>query len=238
MSKLPPTKSILERHERLRAMRERGTEHEAKVAQIKITRLEARFNLSETAIDEPEGEDLFNTLTSCRRAKNLRKILPVAPDEEEIGSNIKWVFLHRWKVECRWKHEPNGRCGLFAAVDADSARKLQSIGVVIADAYRTLWKQYSGSHALRARERTPFFCGLYDGLMETPRASGERIPMASGLTKKTRRKKAARVNPKDAAPPEVSVHPYEIACALGKLIRTNTPILAVQDHLTMLLTPD
>ena len=153
------------------------------------------------------------------------------PDEdEEIGSYVKWAFLHKFGVDSCWKRTKPGTSALHANVDKTAADSLRAVAKIILLRFKQLWTQYSERNTLRAEQRKPFYCGLYDGMMQSPRGAGERVPMFSGprRKKKKERKQVAF---------SVETHPYEIGITLGGMIRMNTPLAALSSQLQIMMQP-
>jgi hypothetical protein len=78
MSLLPPPPNIQGRYVRLLAMAERGTKHEAVVAEMKLASLRGRYDFSvspATAMTDPE-DDLFSDAARIRPdQRNTRRLI-------------------------------------------------------------------------------------------------------------------------------------------------------------------
>jgi hypothetical protein len=229
VSKPPPTPEISHRRASLLEMVERGTRHERDVAAVKLAKLEARYDFR-AAPDKPR-EDLFqmcgNISIGCERSVPVISILL---EDEEIGSYVKWAFLHKFGVDSYWKRTKPDASMLHVNVDKTAADSLRAVAEIIISRFKQLWTQYSERNAMRVEQRKPFYCGLYDGMMQSPRGVGEKVPMFSG----TRRKK--KKGSKEVAS-AVETHPYEIGIVLGGMIRVNMPLRTLSSQLRIMMQP-
>ncbi len=211
-------------------MARRGTRHERDVAAAKLAKLEARYDFS--AVPHQSHDDLFQMCGSINTdAEDSVPVLSVPVEDEEIGSYVKWAFLHKFGVDSHWKKTPPGASTLRANVDETAAQSLRPVARIILSRFKQLWTQYSERNTLRAEQRKPFYCGLYDGMMQSPRGAGEKIPMFSGPRRKKKKKTAATVAS------SVETHPYEIGMVLGEMIRVNAPLRALSSQLRIMMQP-
>ena len=233
MPKPPPNPEILHRRNSLREMVERGTRHEAVVAAAKLAALEERYDFSGKVVSETPTDDLFSTFTGGGIGGGTsRSIISIPTEDEEIGNFVKWAFLHKFALESHWDKNKPGSSVLMASIEKSAADSPRSVAKVILAQFKGLWLEYSKKNTLRLNQRRPFFCGLYDGMMETPRTAGERIPMVSGVRKPKRGKK-----PSTSTASDMDAHPYEIGLTLGAMIRTNLPLSSLKTQLHLMMQP-
>jgi hypothetical protein len=233
VSKLPATPEISHRRASLCEMVERGTRHERVVAAAKLAKLEARYDFS--AVSHKPHDDLFQGCGSINtNGEDSVPLISVPVEDEEIGSYVKWAFLHKFGVDSHWKKTRPDASTLHANVDETAAKSLRPVAQTILSRFKQLWTQYSERNTLRAGQRKPFYCGLYDGMMQSPRGAGEKIPMFSGPRRKKKKKKETVTTAASA----VETHPYEIGMALGEMIRVNAPLRAISSQLRILMKPE
>jgi hypothetical protein len=77
-----------------------------------------------------------------------------------------------------------------------------------------------------ADDRGVFVRGLYDGMMNETRNTGQPLPSRPGLRKRQKGRKGAA--PRAAG---LHVHPYTLAVGLGKQIRFSAPVEEVAAEL-------
>lgn len=211
-------------------MVKRGTRHEGNVAAAKLAKLEDRYDFS--AVCTNQQEDLFQACGSIKTGReDYIHVISIPVEDEEIGSYVKWAFLHRFGVDSCWKRTRRGASALHANVDRTAAASLRGVAEVILSCFKQLWAQYSERNTFRAEQRKPFYCGLYDGMMQSPRGAGEIVPMSSGPRRNKKRKQS-----KEAAF-FVETHPYEIGTTLGGMIRMNAPRRALSSQLRIMMQP-
>ena len=210
-------------------MVERGTRHERDVAAAKLAKLEARYDFSAVSGEPPE--DLFQTCGNIYAGcEDAVPVISILAGDEEIGSYVKWAFLHKFGVDSYWKGTKSGASTLHANVDKTAADSLRAVAKIILSRFKHLWTQYSERNTLRAEQRKPFYCGLYDGMMQSPRSAGEKVPMFSGPRRKKKKEKREVAF-------SVENHPYEIGIALGGMIRMNTPLRTLSSQLQIMMQP-
>jgi hypothetical protein len=212
-------------------MVERGTRHEREVAGAKLMKLAARYDFS--AISAKPREDLFEMCGGIKTDDGESvPVISVFGEDEEVGNYVKWAFLHKFGVDSHWKKTKPGTSALHVNVDETAANSLRHVAQIILSRFKQLWTQYSERNTLRAEQRKPFYCGLYDGMMQSPRGAGEKIPMSSGPRRRKRNKKAGA-----SVASSVETHPYEIGMVLGEMIRVNAPLRALSSQLRIMLPP-
>ena len=210
-------------------MVERGTRHERDVAAVKLAKLEARYDFR-AAPDKPR-EDLFQMCGNISiGSKRSVPIISILLEDEEVGSYVKWAFLHKFGVDSYWKRTKPDASMLHVNVDKTAADSLRAVAEIIISRFKQLWTQYSERNAMRAEQRKPFYCGLYDGMMQSPRSAGEKVPMFSGPRRKRKKEKGKVAF-------SVENHPYEIGIALGGMIRGNTPLRTLSSQLQIMMQP-
>jgi len=231
MTKAIPTQDLVDRREKLRQMAERGTKHEAVVAREKLANLESKYDFL-APVASSGADDLFTLGAQIKmdRRKNA-VILEVAAADEEVGNFVKWAFLNRFGIDSHWDKKKPGQSILRAGLEKQSATTLRPVAKQILTQFNFLWSQYSENGTARLIQRRPFFCGLYDGMVEEPRVAGERIPMVSGLKKKKGRQRKVKTD----ASVVVETHPYETGLVLGGMIRAKLPVPELTQQLRIML---
>ncbi len=152
---------------KLEALAERGMEGERVVAQQKIARLKARYDLSVSAANETP--DLFSGRFAPSSA--ARRISSFDINEYGIANAVKWAIETATKVHCVYR----GADLLVEATPA-TARRLSKISDYIANNFRMLLTRFGGHNGVSAADRTAFLMGLYDGMMNETRSVGQRLP--------------------------------------------------------------
>jgi len=195
---------------KLQALAERGIDGEKIEAQRKLSRLKARFDFS--GADPVETPDLFSGRFTP--STTARRIWSFEPHEFDVANSVKWAIESSTHIPCIYRN-----CDLLAEATPATANRLSGIAVHIADSFRALLDKFSAVDGVRVEDRGVFVRGLYDGMMNEARNTGERLPgRPSGKTKRKTKKRAAS----DA--PSLNIHPYTIALSLGKQIRFSAPL--------------
>ena len=206
---------------KLQALAERGMDGEKVVAQRKLARLTARYDLSVlAAIDTP---DLFSGRFASSSA--ARRIYSFNSNELDVANAVKWAIESATRIHCVHRG-----ADLLAEATPATARKLVEISDYIANSFRGLLARFCGLHGVSLADRSAFLMGLYDGMMNETRSAGQRLPGRSHTAKKRRTKSPAS----DAA--GVNVHPYAIAVGLGKQIRFSAPLEQITAELDVVAT--
>ena len=204
---------------KLLALAERGIDGEKASARRKIRRLKGRFDFS--APDPAETPDLFSG--SFKRSATARPIYSFGPNEFEVANAVKWAIESATRIQCVYR----GR-ELLAEASSATARRLQEIALHIASSFRTLLDKFSAVGGVSGDDRGVFVMGLYDGMMNETRNTGQPLPSRPGLGKRQRGRK--RAAPRAGG---LHVHPYTLAVGLGKQIRFFAPVEAGSSDLWM-----
>ncbi len=206
---------------KLLALAERGIDGEKASAQRKIRRLKARFDFS--APEPAETPDLFSG--SFRRSDAPRPIYTFGPSEFEVANAVKWAIESATRIQCVYRDRE-----LLAEASPATARRLGEIALHIASSFRALLEKFSAVGGVSADDRGVFVMGLYDGMMNDTRNSGQPLPSRPGLAKRQRGRK--RAAPRTAG---LHVHPYTLAVGLGKQIRFSAPVEEIAAELEVAL---
>lgn len=206
---------------KLQALAERGMDGEKAVAQRKLARLTARYDLSVPANDT---RDLFSGRFASSSA--ARRIYSFNSDDLDVANAVKWAIESATKVRCVHRG-----ADLLAEATPATARKLVEISDHIAQSFRALLARFGGLDGVSVADRGAFLMGLYDGMMNETRAVGQRLPGRFHSAKKRRARKSPA---SDAA--GVNVHPYAIAVGLGKQIRFSAPLEQITAELEAVAT--
>jgi hypothetical protein len=198
---------------KLEALAERGIDGEKLTARRKIARLKARFDFGQP--DESETPDLFSG--SFKPARTARKIYSFAPQDFDVANSVKWAIESATKIPCVFRHGE-----LMAEAAPGTARKLTEISAHIAGSFRALIEKFGAVDGVTASDRSVFVMGLYDGMMNETRMTGQRLP-GRPQTKKARKGKKAAA-PATPAASGLHVHPYTVGSSLGRQIRFSAPL--------------
>jgi hypothetical protein len=195
---------------KLLALAERGIDGEKASAQRKIRRLKARFDFS--APEPAETPDLFSG--SFKRPATAKPIYTFGPNEFEVANAVKWAIESATRIQCVYRDRE-----LLAEASPATARRLGGIALHIASSFRALLEKFSAVGGVSADDRGVFVMGLYDGMMNDTRNSGQPLPSRPGLAKRQRGRKRAASRAFG-----LHVHPYTLAVGLGKQIRFSAPV--------------
>jgi hypothetical protein len=195
---------------KLLALAERGIDGEKASAQMKIRRLKARFDFS--GPEPAETPDLFSG--RFKSSATARPIYAFGPNEFAVANAVKWAIESATRIQCVYRDRV-----LLAEASSVTARRLEEIANHIASSFRALLDKFSAVGGVSADDRGVFVMGLYDGMMNETRNSGQPLPSRPGQAKRQRgRKRAASL----AA--SLHIHPYTLAVGLGKQIRFSVPV--------------
>jgi hypothetical protein len=195
---------------KLLALAERGIDGEKASAQMKIRRLKARFDFS--GPEPAETPDLFSG--RFKSSATARPIYAFGPNEFAVANAVKWAIESATRIQCVYRDRV-----LLAEASSATARRLEEIALHIASSFRALLDKFSAVEGVSADDRGVFVMGLYDGMMNETRNSGQPLPSRPGQAKRQRgRKRAASL----AA--SLHIHPYTLAVGLGKQIRFSVPV--------------
>ncbi|HYY27375.1 MAG TPA: hypothetical protein VE860_05500 [Chthoniobacterales bacterium] len=230
MSLSPPPPNVHGRYVRLLAMAERGTKHEAVVAEMKLASLRGRYDFSVSpaaATTDPE-DDLFSNAARIRPDQKIRRRLIVFDMEDApIGNYVKWVLQNGFQIDGVWRATARGKAtALYVGAKNEDLPALRNVAEIVSDRFKNLWRRFCETTGADSNDEPGFYAGLYDGLMGETRKAGKAIPARNRSAKKSRRKA-----PVKSAETNVRPHVYSIALELGAEIRLNRPL----ERITLLL---
>lgn len=205
--------------DKLQALADRGIDGERTVAQAKIARLKARFDFN-LPVPVPATDLFFGNFKPSTKA---RRIYVFQPYEFDLANSVKWAIESATKIPCVFRHGE-----LMAEATVSTANRLTEIASHIANSFRALIDQFSTVNGVSVKDRGVFVMGLYDGMMNESRTSGQRLP--SRAVPKTR--KAKKRPGAVASGPSLHIHPYTIALSLGKQIRFSVPLEQITAELS------
>jgi hypothetical protein len=206
----PANAKARELFRKLQALAERGVDGERDVAQRKLARLKARYDF--TVPDVADGPDLFSG--HFTRSSKARPIYSFQSNEIALASSVKWAIEAATKVRCLHRGAE-----LLAEATPATARRLRQVSDHIAQSFRVLLDRFCALDGVAAADRSAFLMGLYDGMMNEVRESGQRLPGRPNCAKR-RKARASSANPT----PSMQTHPYSLAVSLGKQIRFSVPL--------------
>ena len=211
-------------------MAERGTKHEAVVAEMKLASLRGRYDFSASpaaATTDPD-DDLFSNAARIRPdQKNRRRLIVFDMEDAPIGNFVKWVLLNGFQIDGVWRATARGKAtALYVGAKKEDLPALRHVAEVVSDRFKNLWRRFCENTGADSNDEPGFHAGLYDGLMGETRKAGKAIPARNRSAKKSRRRA-----PVKSAETNVRPHVYSIALELGAEIRLNRPL----DRITSLL---
>lgn len=205
---------------KLTALAERGINGEKANAIKKLVRLRLRFDFSQP--DNSEAK-LFDGVFIRGFAS-----VPVHQFTEEQmpwAGNVKWAIETATRIPCSFRGAE-----LMAEARPETAEKLGAIAKTIGDGFGSLWEQYSRAPGVCPSDRSIFFYGLYDGMMNETRPAGVALPSRPTITRVPKAKRRAL-----AAPAGITAHPYTIGARLGGRIRGAVPLAGIARELDSLI---
>ncbi len=217
-------------------MAERGTTHEAAIAETKLASLRSRYDFSVSfaaAATNPEDDLFYNAARIRPERKASQRLMVFDIKDSAIGNYSKWVLKEGFQIDGVWRGVARGTgTALYVGAKAEDIPHLRHIAEVVTERFKSLWKSFVETTGADSSDEPSFYAGLYDGLMQEPRKAGQAIPRRNGSAKKGRRK--ARVTSDDT---KVRPHAYSIALELGAQIRLNKPLGQITSLLDDLLAP-
>jgi hypothetical protein len=198
---------------KLEALAERGIDGERLVAQRMLKKLKARLDFSGQA--PAETPDLFRG--KFKGASQARHVYCFKPCELDVANSVKWAIEAATGIRCVYRG-----CDLLAEASPGTAKQLTGIAEHIAQSFLTLIAQFSAVAGVTATDRRTFIMGLYDGMMNDQRDAGQPLP-SRPRSKAKGRAKTPVANPAS----NLHVHPYTIACGLGRQIRFSVPLTEI-----------
>lgn len=228
MKKPPAISAHHAKREKLKAMAERGTKHEARIASVKLAKLEAEVDFG--GAPERETPDLFSGLpVFTPRSGSQNRILSVEEAESEIGSYVKWAFQDRLNLSSTWRKTPSGRTELMVPIPKSDIPVLKELAEHIRKSFSTALKEFTHDGTANLGKRAPFLSGLYDGMLGIGRDAGIRVPSAIGSGRKPKKRN------KTPVVPVLEIHPYELGLAVGAKIAMKIPPKALRGEVRILM---
>lgn len=207
----PATETHWKLRRKLTELAARGIDGEKKAAADKLARLERRYDFSQP---EPGGASIF--AAAFKPSHYAIKLSAFSPGDQDIGSYVKWAIENGAKISAVWR--PDGFDSvLYVEADSSCLPQLQRIVDTVRDSFRALWKQFADTAEVKTCERSPFYLGLYDGMMSDQWPTGKPLPAANDRAPK----KGAGRGKKTAVGQAIGLklHPYSIGLGLGEQIR-------------------
>lgn len=204
-------------HRKLSALVAGGIGGESASAKAKLARLESRFDFTIPA--EPDENDIFAGVKITFIPGDYRRLFSFTADESDVAAFVKWAFRERFQCEGLIRNNGDGQSVWIECSD-QSLPKMEHLAGVIRRAFSDLWKEYRDKPGVDPGCRRPFLLGIYDGMMDDPRAPGQLLPPVRATVTPSKKAKKKAI----AAAPGLSVHPYALAVELGRRIRLSTPI--------------
>jgi hypothetical protein len=215
-------RALLGKLQRLADPANGGTPDEIAVANRKLQRLRSRYDFTKPDPADLDSLDIFAAQFSRRQVRHSSRLYAFDPADFDIANSVKWAIEQGTGIPCSFQ---GGH--LSAAVTSRTAEQLAKIALHISQSFKTLVDQFGRLQGVTPSDRRFFVRGLYDGMMNAPRGTGERLPGATAS--RARRKKT---NAKaDERRPQLAVHPYTVAMALGRQIRFATAVETITAEL-------
>jgi hypothetical protein len=206
----PATSKARATLKKIQALADRGIDGEKLAAQRKIDRLKALYDFD--APEAAETPDLFQG--KFKRSSKAKWIYTFTHAEFEVANAVKWAIEEATGIHCLHRESD-----LLAEAAASTATRLARVADQISRSFRTLVAQYSAATGVGSADRGLFIRGLYDGMMNDPRQTGQPLPGGPGPAKKKGTRK-----PKASAATGLHLHPYSVALGLGRQIRFSVPL--------------
>ena len=200
---------------KLEELAKRGINGEKKAAKEKLRRLKRRFDWSTP--DMEKRTDIFEGV--FYKATSALPILTLS-DFETLNA-IKWAIEHTTGIVCIFKHDQ-----LLANALPKSAKQLSKIAGQVAENFDALWRIFE-AHTPNKSDKKLFIMGLFDGMMNDARKTGDPLPLRSDALRKVRISRRHGIT----HAPGVSVHPYAAAIKLGGQIRFCVPLDKISNEL-------
>ncbi len=219
MKKPSATVTIRRRRDHLAEMAARGTTHERTIASEKLARLDARFDFSA----EEVAADIFVGWSRPAHARLAEPVLRVKQEWLDAANLVKWVFQDQFDAASAWRTTDEGAELLLHAEKAD-IKRFRPFAKNLYETIVAACAVFSSGRDVRALDRAPFLNGLYDGLIDEPRAVGAMVPGFSPVAKKKPAGGKKRRMPSAVLPPNsATIHPYDLGRDAGKKLRMATP---------------
>jgi hypothetical protein len=144
-------------------MAERGTKHEAVVAEMKLASLRGRYDFSVSpaaATTDPE-DDLFANATRIRPdQKNSRRLIVFDMKDAPIGNFVKWVLLNGFQIDGVWRAAARGKAtALYVGAKNEDLPALRNIAEVVSDRFKNLWRRFCETTGADSNDEPGFYAG-------------------------------------------------------------------------------
>jgi hypothetical protein len=219
-------RELLAKLERLANPANGGTDAERAQAKRKLERLKGRFDF--TAPAPQETGDIFAGLKFKRSIGHAAQVQTFQPAEWDIASSVKWAIEKATGIPCVFRGGD-----LLAEATPCTANKLAKVALHITQSFQTLLDKLSRLNGVTTSDRTVFVRGLYDGMMDETRETGQTLPTRIAAPARRAKPKKGAVAP----PPGLSVHPYYVALPLGRQIRFAAPLEEIAAELERATRP-
>lgn len=203
-------------HRRVRLLRSKlealaavGIDGEKVVAQNKLDRLLKRYDF--TAPEVKLGDMFGGTFIPSPIARSLATF---PPSDQDIAAAVKWAIESATGLHASFRGN-----ALVVEADVSCLPQLTNIAHRITNGCRLLWERFERAPGVTPRDRSLFLRGIWDGMMQDERRSGELLPARRIEAVRASRKRNAL-----ATAPGVGVHPYTVALDLGRQLRFETPV--------------
>src|SRR4029077_9557114 len=148
MSLLPPPPNVHGRYVRLLAMAERGTKHEAVVAEMKLASLQGRYDFSASpgaATTDPDDASFSNAARIRPDQKNRRRLIVFDMKDAPIANFVKWVLLNGFQIDGVWRATARGKAtALYVGAKKEDLPALRHVAEVVSDRFKNLWRRFCG----------------------------------------------------------------------------------------------
>lgn len=181
---------------KLEALAERGVDGEKFAAQRKIARLKARFDFA--APGPAETLDLFRG--PFKRSSKARCIYSFTPSESDVANQVKWAIETATGIHCLYRD-----CDLLAEASPSTANRLVGIAEHISQNFRALVAKFGALNGVSVADRGVFVMGLYDGMMNDLRDTGQPLPRRPGLKEEGPGEEACRHSRYGSARPSLYI---------------------------------
>lgn len=191
-----------------------GTPEEGEVARLKLERLLARVDFT---VNREDVEGIFTG--HFQKSNDARPVCLCA--DPSLANQIKWALEESTGIPCLFRGAE-----LYAQATPATAEQFRGIAATIEEGFTRLWESYCTFPTVTPADRSLFWRGLYDGMLNTPRPPGQPLPQRS--VTKGRGRKLKGVTGFAAG---IGIHPYSIALELGQQLRFRVPVQEVTNQL-------
>lgn len=214
-AKKPASEKIIALRAKLERLMASPFPGEVENAKGKLARLLDRYDFSGAPIEH----DIFSNIGAAEPSSTALFCFSFATVDSDVAMASKWIIENRFRVRVLLRTAGNWASEAWVECGARSVPALTTIAETVTAHFGSLWRTMIEQAQVDDGDRRPFLLGLYDGIMDDPRAPGSMLPMRSFARKPAKIKKRAL-----ARKPGLATHPYTLALELGRKIRLRATV--------------